>query len=208
MVVFVAGLSIGLVIEKARLISSEQNNLEQKLELSSLQVQQLFLDTHSINDCDSIQNVIESNMDGLDQSMKRLIKYKKSAMINGGDFDLNLRNYFITELQYLLISEKIEKLCDTTTVNILYFYSRLEESDVQGYVLDFIKKKFGSQVRIFSFNAEFKQEPMIGLLIETYDLKQFPALIIDTKTFEGYTSEEEIAKEICDNINNMSPYCL
>jgi hypothetical protein len=207
LIIFAAGFSIGLVIEKARLISSDRSIMEQKLGLSSLQAQQLFLDTYSISSCGSIQKLLKSNMDDLDRSMKSLVKYNKKSIIDRDDFELNLRNYFITELQYFLISEKIKTTCSLNTANILYMYTETEESDMQGYVLDFLKKKFGDQVLIFSFNANFEKEPLIGMLAENYALTQFPAVIINGKTFEGFTSEETLASEVCASINNMSPYC-
>lgn len=207
-IIFIAGFSVGLVIEKARLVSSEKSGLEQRLALSSLQVQQLFLDTYNINSCEPTQALLKSNMDDLDRSMKSLIKYNKESMVDKEDFELNLRNYFITELQYFLVSERIKNICDQKTVNVLYLYAENEESDLQGYVLDFLKKKFGEQVLIFSFNVNFEKEPMIKMLADNYAVTKFPAVIINGKVLEGFTPEEDLAEEICESINNMSPYCL
>ncbi len=208
LIILASGIGIGLVIEKARLLASERSNVMQDIALNSLQVQQLYLDTYNINSCESIQKLLESNMNDLDLSMKRLVKYSKSAVMNREDFELNLRDYFVTELQYFLISEKMKSKCKMDSVNVLYFYTQTEESDRQGYVLDFIKKKFGDQVMIFSFNANFEGEPMIEMLTKAHGLEDFPATAIDGKTFEGYTPEEEVEKAVCETLNNKSPYCL
>lgn len=208
LMIFASGIGLGLVIEKARLLASERSNTMQSMALNSLQVQQLYLDTYNINSCESIHKLLESNMNDLDISMKRLVKYGKRSVMNKEDFDINLREYFITELQYFLISEKMKGKCEANSVNILYFYTQTTESDKQGYVLDFVKKKFGDQVMTFSFNANFESEPMIGMLTKAHDLKEFPAIAINGKTFEGYTPEDEIEKTICKTLNNKSPYCL
>ena len=208
LIILASGIGIGLVIEKARLLASERSNVMQDIALNSLQVQQLYLDAYNINSCESIQKLLESNMNDLDLSMKRLVKYSKSAVINKEDFELNLRDYFITELQYFLISEKMKSKCKMDSVNVLYFYIQTEESDRQGYVLDFIKKKFGDQVMIFSFNANFESEPMIEMLTKAHDLEEFPAIAINSKTFEGYTPEEGVERAVCEALNNKSPYCL
>ncbi len=207
-IIFASGIGIGLVMEKARMVSAEQSVLTQKLALSSLQVQQLYFDTYNISSCESINKLLESNLDDLDMSMKDVRAYNKKAVIDQENFELNLRNYFVTELQYFLISEKMKQTCDTNSAGVLYFYTETEESDRQGYVLDFIKKKFEDKVLIYSFNANFDQEPMINMLTESYGLKSFPSVVINGKTFEGYTTEEEISKQVCGIIKNQSPYCL
>ena len=53
-----------------------------------------------------------------------------------------LRDYFLTEIRYILLAKKLESSCPSDNVRVIYFYSEQDGVDYQGYVLDFMKKLY------------------------------------------------------------------
>jgi len=87
-------------------------------------------------------------------------------------------------------------------VKIIYFYDE-GASDTQGQILDYLKKVFGSEVLVFSFNSDFSQEPMINILLTSYKIEKFPAVVVEDQVFQGHTSVEVLMKTICKEINSI-----
>jgi len=204
--IFSLGSIFGIYLEGERFSYSEAINLEQKIELSSLQMQQLFISTLNPDlKCDGLTKLFESSLSHLDNSMNNMIDFQKKASFDQEKFNLNLREYYLTEIRYLLLSKQIKEKCPSESVEIIYFYSD-NKLNVQGFILDSIKKEFGRNVLIFSFNSDFKQEPMIEVLLTSYNVSQFPAVIIGKTKFEGDTVKSELINEICNHLTNH-PKC-
>jgi len=204
--IFVLGFSIGLVIEKERLQEVEKINMEQNVQMKSLQLQQIYLEQGNVN-CDAMKDLFEFNLVELTESMNNVIDYNKRALIDSEIFKYQLRDYFLTEIQFLLFSQEIEESCGTDSVTVVYFYDD-DERDVQGNVLDYLKSNFGENMLVFSFDANFEDEPMIGVLMKTYGVDVFPTVVINGEKFEGGTGAEELQEFICEELENNPVNCL
>ena len=128
--------------------------------------------------------------------------YEKKSFFNEEEFSLQLRDYFLTEIQYFLVSQEIDKQCTRDNIKILYFYDE-NKYDTQGSILGYLKNKFGENILIFSFNSKFKQEPMINLLLTSYKINQFPSVVIENEIFLGHQEVEELQKIICKDLQNI-----
>jgi len=204
--IFVLGLSIGLVIEKERLQAVEEINLDQNVKMKSLQLQQFYLESGDVN-CEAMNNLFEVNMQELSESMNRVIEYNKKSLIDSSLFEYQLRDYFLTEIQFLLFSSEIEKSCGMDAVTVVYFYDESQQ-DVQGDVLDYLKKIFGQEMLVFSFDSTFKEEPMIDVLISSYGVETFPAVIVNGEKFEGGVGAGELKEYICSEFKEKPVPCL
>ncbi|MFH1971855.1 MAG: hypothetical protein ABIJ18_00070 [archaeon] len=204
--IFVFGLSIGLVIEKERLQAVEEINLEQSIQMKSLQLQQFYLESGSVN-CEAMNELFDVNMQGLFDSMNRVIEYNKKALIDSSLFEYQLRDYFLTEIQFLLFSDELDKQCGMDSVTVIYFYDE-NEQDVQGEVLDYLKKIFEERMLVFSFDSNFKEEPMIDVLMTSYDVTTFPTVIVNGKKFENGVGSDELKDYICSEFKDKPVECI
>jgi hypothetical protein len=200
--IFVIGILIGMWFENLRLAESEQVILDEKVSLRSLQLQQKYIDL-GLADCGALNQLLQTNIDELGKKVAEVISYERRAFFTQTDFNLQLRDYFLTELQYLFLAQEIEQTCDQNSVKIVYFYDE-NEFDTQGDILSYVKKLFGSRVLVFSFNANFNQEPMIPILINSYDIVQYPSVVIEEKVLQGHTSVEEVIDLVCDEFLSMA----
>lgn len=194
-IIFSGGILLGIFIDRLRLNDAVQTTLNEKVNLRSLQLQQNYLDSGQA-DCKALNRVLEANINELAKKMAVVIDYEKRSVFNEAEFKLQLQDYFLTEIQFLLVSQEIDKKCTKDNIKILYFYDD-NPFDTQGDILDYLKKVFGSRVLVFSLDSTFTQEPMINILLTSYNIKQFPAVIVDSQIFQGHTSVEALMDALC-----------
>lgn len=199
--VFSGGILLGIFIDRLRLNDAAQTTLNEKVNLRSLQLQQNYLDSGQA-DCKALNRVLEANIDELAKKMAVVIDYEKRSVFNENEFKLQLQDYFLTEIQFLLVSQEIDQKCSKDNIKIIYFYDD-NPFDTQGDILDYLKKVFGSRVLVFSLDSTFTQEPMINILLTSYNIKQFPAVIVDGQVFQGHTSVEVLMDALCAKFLEM-----
>ncbi|MBI2665993.1 hypothetical protein HYX13_00110 [Candidatus Woesearchaeota archaeon] len=199
-IIFTGGIFLGMLFEKVQLNSSEKTILNEKVSLQSLQLQQKYIESGT--NCTGLNKVLQTNINDLTRKMQEVAEYQKKAIFSQDKFDLQLRDYFLTEIQFFLISQEINKKCPKDNVNILYFYDE-NAFDTQGDILDYVKKVFGDSVLIFSFDSAFKKEPMIDVLMASYGITKFPSVVIEENVFQDHTSVETIFKVVCDEFESQ-----
>lgn len=199
-IIFSGGILLGMLFEQVQLRNSEQTILNEKVALRSLQLQEKYI--ASGTDCAALNKVLQTNIKDLTQKMQELVDAQKKALFSQEKFNLQLRDYFLTEIQFFLTSQEINKKCPKDNVNILYFYDE-NAFDTQGDILDYVKKVFGDSVFIFSFNSGFEKEPMISVLMANYGIAQFPSVVIEGEVFQGHTSVEVVLGEVCEHFTTQ-----
>ncbi len=200
-IIFSIGILVGTTLENARVDDSRQLTLKEKLNLRSLQLQESYIDSGLAN-CNTLNSILESNINELSKKGATIINYQKDSIFNEEDFKLQLRDYFLTELQFLLISQEIDQKCEKDSIKIIYFYNE-DAKDNQGIILDYLKKKFKEKILVFSFNSDFA-EPMISILIQSHNITQFPSVVIEDKVFQGHTKVGTLMKNICNELKKSN----
>ncbi|MBT4804543.1 hypothetical protein HON71_00035, partial [Candidatus Woesearchaeota archaeon] len=143
-IIFCGGILVGSLLENAQLKDAKQITLNEKVNLQSLQLQQSYMES-GLADCKTLNKILETNIDELTKKMGIVIDYEKQSFFNEDEFNLQLRDYFLTEIQFLLTSQEIDKTCAKDSIKVIYFYDE-SAADTQGQILDYLKKVFGSEV--------------------------------------------------------------
>lgn len=201
LLIFSGGILIGILFDNARLSSAQQITLQEKVSLRSLQLQQNYIES-GITDCKTLNTILENNINELGRKVGIIIDYEKKALFNQEEFNLQLQDYFLTEIQFYFLAQEINKKCPQNNVKILYFYDE-NKDDTQGDILAYLKKRFGSKLLIFSLNSQFSQEPMIGTLLTYHNITQYPALVIEEKVFQGHRTAKQLMEDICGEFMGM-----
>jgi len=147
----------------------------------------------------------------LDRTRERLENYDRDATLNKRDFELLQRDYSLGQVRYWLLAEQVKKLCDTDTVTVLYFFSdeaTCPDCDEQSFVLTYLKRRFEDRLLNFVFDERLTSEPMIGILKSTYNITEFPAIIIGGRKFEGFQSRQNLLDVICPLYEEPFDLCL
>lgn len=207
--VFVLGLLLGLVIEGKRVELVQDASEEAKVAISSLQLQYAFIDQLSqIGNCADFMNAFGKNVENLETARIKLSNYQEQSTVNRKEFDLLYRNYITSQVQYLLLSMKAKKLCNSDTVSVQYFFSKdCKSCDDQSFILTFLKQKFGQRLFIFGFDTSFKSEPLLNLMVSAYNVTDFPTLVIENRKYAGFMSNDNLTSTICGLYEAAPDYC-
>jgi len=209
--IFLLGLFLGLAIEGKRVNYIESLSREQNLAFSSLQLQYAFIDQLSQEkNCIAVQKTFEDNINNLESTRIRLENFDRDATLNKAELDILKNEYILAQIRYWLLAERTKKLCGTDIVTVLYFFSDEKECpdcEEQAFVLTYLKKKFKDKLLIFSFDSKFEAEPMVAILKKTYNVKSYPALVIEGKLASGFYEKDSLLKEICGRYSEKTEDC-
>ena len=183
-IIFLLGLSLGLLLEEQRYNKAEEISQEQETRYLSLQLQYLLLSTfesQSDENCAILFSALQDAIDDLSGSLAKIIDYEKENSINENDYLLISRIYTLDNLRYWLLSDEAKESCDLNIVSILYFYSDdCPSCPNQGTILTYFKKLLGEQLLVFPINLDLKDdEPMVEAVMSLYDIDKYPTIVIE-----------------------------
>lgn len=209
--VFVTGLLLGVMLTNERANVVETETHQQKLDLDSVQLQYNYLQSFSNkeNGCSAALKALGINLGSLEDTRRKLEGYISQSLNDNEEFNILKREYMLSELRYWLLYKETEQLCESEAVSLLYFYSNKGCSDCasQGVILTNIKEKFDKSLLIFSIDADFEQEPLIGILRENYKINELPAIVLGDLRIEGLQTEDELFPIICELLNGNITVC-
>ena len=212
LLIFILGLSFGLIIDYERVRHVDRQNLLQKVNHDSLQLQYLYLSyiPEDEQSCGILRIALEDSISQLAGSLEEVERFQKDSTINKKEFQIIQRKYLIDNLRYWLFSKQLQEICEEDTINVLYFFS-INDCTIcpnQGTILSYFKTKLQDKLLVFPINVDLeKQEQFIKILRLQYNVTQLPTLIINGQKHEGVISRNELAQIICDETKNKE-HCL
>lgn len=208
--VFVLGLLLGFVIEGKRVGLVQDVANEAKVDIGSLQLQYAFIEELAqVGNCAAFEKVFDKNLENLETARIKLANYQLDATVNRQEFELLQRNYIISQVEYLLLSMKAKNLCKSDVVNIIYFFSKeCDTCDDQSFLLTFTKQKLGERLFIFGFDTSFGKEPLLKLMISTYNVTAYPTIIIEDQKHVGFMAKGNLTSTICGLYEAAPDYCI
>ena len=211
--VFVLGLSIGLVVDNERVRSIENQNKEQSLRYESMQFQYLFINTlnSSGDSCVVLEKTIENLMKDLSESLADLESYNQDSDFNKDKFKILSRQYIIDNLNYWLFAEKAKKECGIDIVTVLYFFDSKNCptcDNQQGPILTFYKKQLENRLLIFPLDlANEKDEPSLSVLRAKYNITELPSIVVGDKVYGGLVGKRDFANITCHDYADKPDFC-
>lgn len=197
--IFSVGLLVGYAITSAKISDIANFERESRFQLESLDLEEKLLNevpcvdsgalTDKLSDLGARLTYLESQYDKNDP---RVIELKKP--------------YTLLQARHYLRLRDMKESCGQDYSIVLFFYSNSAEniklSEEQGFVLDYLKKKFSSdKVKTYSFDADLDIE-IIDSLKRVYGVTSTPSTVIDGKLFVGFHGKEELEKVFEETIRN------
>ncbi len=201
LLIFAAGTLFGSYLSKERIDYLENEVYVHRLNFQSLQLQSLFLSSlisqNRTANCEALNYFLEQNLESVAEAQQKVEKYMRES--DKTVFYNYKREYIQAQINYWLMYQEVKRICEPNQAAILYFYSNeaCNNCGAQGTILDYLKNKFGQSILIFSLDADLIDEPMIGILKETYNVEELPSLVIEDELHEGLMNKQELSKEIC-----------
>ena len=110
------------------------------------------------------------------------------------------------EVLYLMFLTKVNKDCKINQDIISFFYQNsgdCKKCDDQSFILTDIKMDLGSNVSIFSFDTDLNLTNT-NILMEYYDIKQLPCIVINEQKFCGIQDKKFILQKMAESRNHSA----
>ncbi|MEM5793163.1 MAG: hypothetical protein QXY45_02280 [Candidatus Aenigmatarchaeota archaeon] len=104
------------------------------------------------------------------------------------------KDYTLVSIRQWLLLKKFKQECNNKINIILFFYSNevnSSDSESQGYVLDYIYRKYPEKVVIYAFEIE-EDNPALNTIKHIYNVKSAPTIVVNERIFFGFQSQEKI----------------
>jgi len=190
---FLGGLYLGSQLTSLQVKDIKTYQEELRISLSSLELRYTLL-KKNICDLPSLDQFSEE-LGGLEKKLANL-----EARYSKGDLSIiKLKEpYFLLEIRHYLLMQETKDRCGVDFDIVLYFYSndqkQCEQCDDQGYVLSYLQDKVGyEKVKLYSFDIR-SESPSVRTLMDLYDVKDAPWMVINDVSYNKFLSLEEINK--------------
>ncbi len=201
--VFVLGVSLGIIFENARVVHNEELLKDQEASIASLQLQYFYIsEMQNSNDvCPVLTTALTDSIERLGESLEKVEQTIADNKINYNEKKRIQRIYMQDNIRYWLFSKTVQEKCNSNVLNILYFFS--EDCDVcpnQGVVLSYFKKIYQDKILIFPINTDI-DEDMINLIKIQFNVTTYPTLIINDQKFQGIVKKDQLNSILCNAFN-------
>lgn len=215
--IFIVGILIGSDVEELRVQNLYTQLQEQDLNYQNIVTESNYID-YLVNlktknnksvTCDMIKGAYYTSIRNLDDSRLKLENYINMAKVKEEEYDRLKQHYANLQINYMVLSKKINSMCEGNMNPIIYFYGDKKDCPAcedQGIHLDYVKRKLKDDVLIFSLDAE--KEGAIKLLAQQYEVKyrELPVIVIEEDIY-GFMQNEEVFSKLCEYNNNTLEVC-
>lgn len=197
LIVFVAGIGVGVYMDTARVGLTQERLTEIDLEWNDARLQSLYYTT--MNDSESCAAAVDANLDFNEKIYAEGQTIEKYESVNRFAPQLiqEKRRYALLQLQFWMNSIALKERCGADYHTLVYFYSHYNESAtteqrLQSIVLTELKKKCGNSVLLIPLPTDIDLTS-VELLTETHGIRTTPSILIDESTvLHGLKSLEDI----------------
>jgi len=179
-IIFVLGLMTSYVLDSFRLDEITNVIESHEIDKSAYLLEQEYVDSLGEDSCIVMRDRFYDLKMEMGDVGQALTKYSGRSMLKTVDFDYMKRHYFLLELEFLTMLNKLNMNCDTDYITLLFFYDKDDQDSItQGYVLEDISKSHKTNVVVLSFDREYKDEPLVQMMVEKYNVTSVPTMIIN-----------------------------
>jgi hypothetical protein len=199
LIVFNIGIFMGYMLESSRI--EKINQMYQNTEMKILdQITQMNSFENFDFDCDKM---FEENVRFGDKIFEEayLISKYEEANIFSEEIVAQHKRFDLLRSLFWINSVKIKEVCDLDYHNVVYFYKynepNFEEKSKQNVISNLLyelKEKFGNSILLIPIAGD-NDISSVNLLVDKYNITEFPVVLIDEKIVIRDISElEDIEK--------------
>lgn len=192
--IFAGGILLGFSINRERLGSIESEMREVTRHVQNFQLQFLFFDVLGDNaTCPLLgATLADINKASYEIGSKLTTQGEEGQVQDQGTYNGLKKEYSRLLVSYWLLTEKLRESCDTGARTVIYFYRKeCARCDDQGFILTYLKKKYGERLLVFALDADL-DEPSVKTIMNYYGIDNYPSLVVDGKLHEGFYSEPQL----------------
>lgn len=205
--IFTIGIIVNHMLDYVRIGTIVEVMQEHELDRDSYYVEYLFADTFEGNTCHAMTSRIGRLKQEIRQVGEDLGTYSRFSFFKRKDYDYLKRRYFLLQLQFLTLIERINNECGNPYVPIIFFYEiDDEESERQGFMLQDVSESFKNQAIVISLDWEYEDEPLVAALVEAYNVTRAPTVIVGKQKVSGLTYTGQLNSTILHTLREPDPH--
>jgi hypothetical protein len=180
---------------------------DHELDADAYRVERLFTEVFDEEACD----IMTARFFGLKEEIKKvgtdLGTYSRFSIFRKTDYDALKREYILLQLKFYALLKQLNTDCGQPYLPILFFYTIDEdESERQGFILEDLANSYKNQVVILAIDKDYKDEPLVPLLVEHYGIDRTPAMVVNDEVTFGLHYVGQINSTVQQFLRRPDPY--
>lgn len=193
-VIYFFAIVINGYLDEQRIDELDYKITQSSLDFESMVIIENFFSQIEKNNCELKKEYIYKNFQDLKKIGTDLSNYGQLFLKENANLSLNKqREYFLEELALYRTVIDYNKICEEDIVPILYFFnSKSVELDKQSLILEQFTLNHKNETVVFSFDINYKDEPLLEMIKKDYNVTYHPFIIINEKTTTNLLSEDGV----------------
>ncbi len=205
--IFAAGILLNHTFDAFRISIIEDVMTEHEINTEAYRVERFFTETFGEEQCDMMVARISDLKKEVRKVGEDLGSYSRFSFFRRKDYDYLKRKYFLLELRFLALIQKINKECDKPYLPIIFFYEiDQDESERQGFILQDLSEDYDQNLIVLTLDKDYEDEPLVKILAENYNVTQAPTIIIDEQSIPGLVYTGQLNASIQKFLKRADPY--
>jgi len=205
--IFAIGILLNHVFDAFRISIIEDVMISHEIDSEAYRVERFFTETFGGEKCEIMVARISDLKKEIRKVGEDLGSYSRFSFFRRTDYDYLKRKYFLLELRFLSLIQKLNKECDKPYLPIVFFYEIDQDaSERQGFILQDLSKDYDQQLIILTLDKDYKDEPLVKLLADNYNVTAAPTLIIDGQPQTGLIYTGALNASIQKFLRRPDPY--
>jgi len=205
--IFAVGILLNHVFDTFRISIIEDVMMGHEIDSEAYKAEGFFTETFGGEKCEIMVSRIADLKTEIRKVGEDLGSYSRFSFFRKKDYDYLKRKYFLLELRFLALIEKLNKECDNPYLPIIFFYEIDQDaSERQGFILQDLSKDYEQQLIVLTLDKDYKDEPLVKLLADSYNVTEAPTLIIDGKPQTGLVYTGMLNASIQKFLRRADPY--
>ena len=196
--IFIIAFALGLYIESSRTNNIINNYKTYEIQGLDFKLQSYYFQTMTASTCDL---AVKHNFEFADQVYSSAIDLERAEGANQitDDLILEKQRHTLLRTELWLNTLQLKSKCGYPFDTVVYFYygdprtnKAVSEQKIISNVLKEVKERFGYKMILIPIAGDFNLDS-VNLQMESYNVTQLPAVLINEKTvLYGFHSAEEI----------------
>ena len=205
--IFAVGILLNHVFDSFRISIIEDVMAAHEIDSEAYRVERFFTETFGGEKCEIMIARISDLKKEIRKVGEDLGSYSRFSFFRKKDYDYLKRKYFLLQLRFLALIEKLNKECDKPYLSILFFYEIDDDaSERQGFILQDLSEDYDQHLVVLTLDKDYKDEPLVNLLVKNYNITEAPTIVIDDVSYVGLTYAGQLNASVQKFLRRADPY--
>lgn len=154
------------------------------------------------DECSAQRIIAEQNLKDLYNVRTQVVQHQQSSKLENPRFEPLKEKYLLITLENYLRRQTLERNCNDTKIEILYFHSdSCDRCQGQGKMLTKYRQIYDDEILVYPLDTDYDLEP-INFLERYYDIEEYPAIVVEDEVMQGWTTRAQLTDAIESRIND------